>query len=154
MRGLVIIAGVIAIAGGLLATIKVPNVRQSKQLLEMYRAEPAAMLERVAAAIFECAPQSAEGALGERYTKTFITPFYIEAVEYRNSAQPIDGQAHMQKWMNENHANLFSQISEDDFADMLALIETIGVDDVENCILSSATSKPKKIDAKRWELRV
>jgi hypothetical protein len=140
MRVLFILATTAVVAGGLIATIKVPNVRSSERVLASYRADPQTTLKRLETAIFKCVPDSAQSAVGVTFARPFIAPFYLEIAKLRMEGTPRDRIAtHLQSWIPINHPKLLTDLPDKDFRELIGYLQTIGEDDVENCILSSTT---------------
>ena len=83
MRVLFILVATVMVAGGLIATIKVPNVEDNRRILANYRDDPQTTLQRLESAIFKCVPDSAKSATGTRFTKAVIAPFYVKVVDLR-----------------------------------------------------------------------
>lgn len=148
MRILFIIAATAAVAIGVIATIKVPNVEDSKRVLANYRADPQTTLKRLEVAIFECVPDSAKSATGIRFTTTIIAPFYVKAVELRSDGTTEDSfRAQIQKWIITNHPQLLTSLPDKDFLELISYLTKIGEDETENCILSSATSSVRSVES-------
>lgn len=98
MRVLFILAATVVVAGGLIATIKVPNVEDTKRILANYRDDPQTTLQRLESAIFQCVPDSTKSATGTRFTKAVIAPFYMKIVDLRMEGAPKDSfSAQIQK---------------------------------------------------------
>jgi hypothetical protein len=140
MRLLFVLAAAALVAGGLIATMKVPNVRGTERMLASYRADPLGTSKRLQAAIFECVPDSARSPVGIQFTKTVITPFYVKTLHLRMEGASKDTfRAQIGKWIMTNHPKLLTTLPEKDFLELLGYSKKIGEDEVENCILSSAT---------------
>lgn len=157
MRVIFILAAGAAVAFGLIATTKVPNLEDSKRVLANYRADPQATLQRLEAAIFLCVPDSAKSDTGIRFTKTIIAPFYVKAVELR-----LDGSnkesfiEQIQKWIKTTHPQILTSLPDEEFLELISYLTNIGEDETENCILSSATSNVRSVEsgANSWQLRL
>lgn len=157
MRVLFILVATVIVAGGLIATIKVPNVEDTKRILANYRDDPQTTVQRLESAIFQCVPESAKSATGTRFTKAVIAPFYVKVVDLRMQGVPKDSfSAQIQKWIIENHPELLTSLPDRDFLELVGYLKRIGEDEVENCILSSAMSSDRivKGGADNWELRL
>jgi hypothetical protein len=157
MRVLFILVATVMVAGGMLATIKVPNVEDSKRILANYRDDPQTTLRRLESAIFQCVPDSAKSATGTRFTQAVLAPFYVKIVELRMERAPKDSfSAQIQKWIITNHPELLTSLPDKDFLELVGYLKKIGEDDVENCILSAAMSSEGGIKGgvDHWELRL
>ncbi|MCI9868438.1 hypothetical protein RHIZ_20950 [Rhizobium skierniewicense] len=157
MRVLFILAATVVVAGGLIATIKVPNVEDNKRILANYRDDPQTTLQRLESAIFQCVPDSAKSATGTRFTKAVIAPFYMKIVDLRMDGAPKDSfSAQIQKWIITNHPELLTSLPDKDFLELVGYLKKIGEDDVENCILSAAMSSDRSVrgGADNWQLRL
>ena len=156
MRVLFILVATVVVAGGLIATIKVPNVEDTKRILANYRDDPQTTLQRLESAIFRCVPDSAKSATGTRFTKAVIAPFYVKVVDLRMEGAPKDSfSAQIQKWIITNHPELLTSLPDKDFLELVGYLKKIGEDDVEDCILSAAMSNDRSVSggADNWELR-
>ena len=157
MRVLFIVAATLIVAGGLIATIKVSNIGDTKRILANYRDDPQRTLQRLESAIFQCVPDSAKCATGARFTKAVIAPFYMKVVDLRMEGASKDSFiAQIQKWVIADHPELLASLPDKDFLEMVGYLKKIGEDDVENCILSAAISRDRSFTegADRWELRL
>lgn len=157
MRVLSIVVATVIVAGGLIATIKVPNVDDTKQILANYREDPQTTLQRLESAIFQCVPDSAKSATGTRFTKAVIAPFYVKIIDLRLEGPPNGSfSAQIQKWIISNHPELLTSLPDEDFLELVGYLKKIGEDDVENCILSAAMSSDRSVrgGAGNWELRL
>ena len=155
MRVIFILAAAAIGAGGLISTIKVPNVTGSKQVLTSYRADPQRTLKQLETAIFECVPDSTKSPVGVQFTGTVIAPFYVKILDLRIEGPHKDTfSAQLQKWIVANHPQLLTDLPDKDFLELVGYLDKIGDDDVENCILSSATSKSSSIATGANELNL
>ncbi|MBB4006438.1 hypothetical protein [Allorhizobium taibaishanense] len=157
MRVIFVFAAVALVVGGVIATIKVPNVRGAERVLANYRADPQGTSKRLQAAISECVPDSAKSPIGMQFTKTVITPFYVKTLDLRMEGASRDTfSAQLQKWIIANHPTLLTTLPDRDFLELIGYLKKIGEDDVENCILSSAMSGDSSIEtsSNKWSLRL
>ncbi|RYG85314.1 MAG: hypothetical protein EON58_23155 [Alphaproteobacteria bacterium] len=157
MRVLFILVATVMVAGGLIATIKVPNVEDNRRILANYRDDPQTTLQRLESAIFQCVPDSAKSATGTRFTKAVIAPFYVKVVDLRMAGAARESfSAQIQKWIINNHPELLTSLPDKDFLELVGYLKKIGDDDVENCILSAAMSSDRNVrgGVDNWELRL
>jgi hypothetical protein len=157
MRVLFILVATVMAAVGLIATIKVPNIEDSKRILANYRDDPQETLQRLESAIFQCVPNSADSAIGTRFTKAVIAPFYLKVVDLRfEGASKENVKAQMQKWITTKHPELLTSLPDQDFLELVGYLKEIAEDDVENCILSAAVSSERsvRVGADNWDLRL
>jgi len=157
MRILFILAATAVVAGGLIATVKVPNVKGSERVLVSYRADPQWTLKRVEAAIFTCVPNSTQTPNGVRFIETVIAPLLIRTLELRMEGASKDiFNAEFQKWIATKHPELLTSLPDKDFLELAGYLQKIGDDEVENCVLSSTMSNDRTIETgpMKWALRL
>jgi hypothetical protein len=155
MRIFFILIATAAAVGGLVFTLKVPNIKGSERVLANYRANPLNTMKKIETAIFECIPDTAKSAVGVKFTRELIAPLYIKIVDLRLQGVPKEtASAQIQKWIVTNHPKLLTELPDKDFLELSGYLKTIGNDDVENCIISSAALKDGvDIKADEWDLR-
>lgn len=157
MRVLFILVATVMAAVGLIATINVPNIEDSKRILANYRDDPQETLQRLESAIFQCVPNTAKSATGTRLTGAVIAPFYLKIVDLRIEGAPKDSfGVQVQKWITTNHPELLTSLPDEDFLELVGYLKEIAEDDVENCILSAAVSSDGSLrrSADNWDLRL
>ena len=142
-------------AGGMIATIKVPNTKGSERILADYRSNPQLTIRRIETAIFECVPDSAKSPVGLKFTKGVIAPLYLSIVDLRlQGAQKDTVSAQVQKWIITYHPKLLTDLPDGEFLELVGLLQAMGEDKVENCILASTTSnKGADLKVEDWGLR-
>ncbi|WP_105385255.1 hypothetical protein [Neorhizobium alkalisoli] len=139
MRIFLVLAAAAVVSGGLISVIKVSNVNGSERLLKSYRTDPQKTLMQIESAIFECVPGSAQSSTGSRFAGAFLAPFYVKIVALRMervSRETIGAQ--VQKWIKASHQKILS-LPAKDFLELMGYLKALEEDDVENCILSSAS---------------
>lgn len=137
MRTIFTLVGVAVVAGGLVATIQVPNSKGVTRVLETYQADPAATMKILENGILECAPEIAESPVGLRYVKTLLTPYYIKSVEMRAEGKSREAVVSgLLDWVKTNRPEVLD-LQRDELGQIAYYLKKIGNDDVENCVISS-----------------
>ncbi len=150
----ILIATAAAAVGGLAFTLKVPNIKDSERVLANYRAAPLDTMRKIETAMFACIPDMAKSAVGVKFTRDLLAPLYIKTVDLRLQGVPKEtANAQIKRWIVTNHPKMLTDLPDKDFLELSGYIKTIGNDDVENCIISSATLKGRvDIKAHEWDL--
>jgi hypothetical protein len=126
----------VAIGGGVIAVIQVPNVRGSERVLALYQSNPVATSAKLERGLLQCLPEIDESRLGKHLAKTVIVPYYVRVLQLRkqeNSAAAVS--AEMKKWFLEDHPELWKSLPDRDFLQLASHLRKVGDDSVENCIL-------------------
>ncbi len=156
MRIFLIMAAAVALIGGAVATIKVPNVRSQERVLARYRANPDATLISMRAAILKCVPGIAQSRVGTHSVGTVILPLYVKILHMRqDGADRTTISTQVRKWIANDYTKLLANIPDKDFLELVSYIKAMGEDDIENCILDAASETGNLNETtKGWGLRV
>lgn len=156
LRILLIIAAVIVLIGGAVATIKTPNVRAQERVLARYKVNPDTTRASMRTAILKCVPGIAQSRVGPRFTGSVIVPLYVKLLHMRQSGtdrQAISAQ--MRKSIIKDHLKLLDGLPDKDFLEMVGYVKKMGEDDIENCILDTVSEgAPLNENTKQWGLRI
>jgi len=138
MRYIIIMLGLAVAAGGAVATIRGSDTRQSEQLMANLRADPAATINAVEAAVGACVSGLSGSRIGQRFARSLIAPMYLRVIDMRLkgvSGNEYDTQ--MKAWIVKHHPEVL-RLPDKDFVELSGYLKAVGADDVELCMLRSA----------------
>lgn len=137
MRNVLIVTVLLVMAGGAIATIRVPDKR-AEQLVANARANPAAAVKAVETAVLHCVPGLSESKIGKRFAGYFIAPLYLRTISLRLSGMDEkERDIQTKAWIVKYRPEVL-KLPDGDFSELSGYMKAIGDRDVKECVFDNA----------------